>query len=132
MTKEIRIAHSWEGYLGHLTRPGKKVKRCVIGKLDIKDDQIVGVSVEFQEKGVRKKKLVSPLLLATLEFAWWDSVVCSDSDEDDTTYNFTVGVPTRKLPDWDIPNLQSIVSSSKLDAITWHMEQINQILNLLR
>lgn len=128
MAKESRIAHSWEGYLGHLTRPGKKIKRCIIGKLDIKDDQIVGISVSFQEKGIERKKLVSPMLLATLDFAWWDNSICSDSDEDDATHAYLIHPPTKRLPEWDIPNLNLLVSPSKCNAIKWHMSQVNEIL----
>ncbi len=131
MTKELRIAHSWEGYLGHLTRPDKKIKRCMIGKLDIKDDQIVGISVEFQEKGIKKKKLVSPLLLATMEFLWWDNAICSDSDEDDEKNEFLIHPPTKKLPLWDIPDLKLLVNPTKFDAMKWHMEQVNQLISLI-
>ena len=127
----MSIAHSWEGYLGHLTRPEKKIKRCIIGKLDIKDDQIVGIWVTFQKNGKEQKKLVSPLLLAALEFLWWDSSICSDSDEDDISNEFLVHPPTKKLPIWDIPDLAMLVNPAKLEAIKWHMVEVNHLINLI-
>ncbi len=125
-----KIAHSWEGFYAHITRPNKKIKRCVIGKLDLSRDS-VSVLVSFQENGKEKKKLMSPILLASLHFLWWDGSVCSENDEDDEKYEFSIPPPCKKLPIFSIPNINLFVPSSKMDSVNWHMEQVNQLVDLL-
>lgn len=123
------INHNWDGFNCHLSRPDKKIKRCVIGKLDLVDD-CCGVWVDFQINGKKQTKRVSPILLASVNTSWFDNSVCSEDDEDDETYEFSVLPPIKPLPIWSIDNIEHFVPSKKIACVQWHVDQVNQLIAL--
>lgn len=126
----IGIAHSWEGYYGHFTLPNKKIKRCLIQKLDMKDTQVLAIWVKFQKKGLPKQILIDPMELAIMDIHWWNTDCASDDDEDpNESYQYQVPPPMRKLPQWNIPDLDKIAPDKK-DAINFRICSINRVLSM--
>lgn len=120
----MEIAHSWKDRPGHFLRANKKIKRCIIKNIDIKDTQVLGLWVKFRVNGKKKKKKVDPMELAIMEVAWWNNDVASEDDEDDS-----IEPPTDPLPFWDVPNLETIAPNKK-EAIDFRISSINNILDL--
>ena len=126
----IGIGHSWEGLYGHFTSPNKKIKRCIIEKLDMKNTQVLGIWVKFQKNGSPKQKLIDPMELAILDIAWWNVDCASDIEEDNVTkHQFSVAPPIKRLPLWNIPDLDKIAPEKK-DAIDFRIDAINRVLLL--
>ncbi len=125
----LTVSHSWKGLHGHFMRAGKKIKRCLIGDIDMTDTQILGIWVTFQINGRKKKKKIDPMELAVMDVTWWNMDVVSEEDEDVETNKFFVAPPMIKLPPWNVPNLETIAPNKK-EAIDFRVSSINKYLDL--
>ena len=78
-SKEIQ-EHSWKGRIGHILRADLTVTRVKIVHLWLLQHAFF-VGVAWLEKGIAKRKLVTPFSLVYLQHVWLSSdVISSDSD----------------------------------------------------
>ncbi len=123
----VRIPCTWSGQKAHFSRPGKKIRRCLIKDIVFKDGQIA-VQVYFQLNHCKKKCLVSPISIAALQLDWMEALVCSDSDDndDDDTGGFSVSAWSEPLPTFDISDEnRKLIPSQLRMAFKWVAEETN-------
>ena len=76
--KEISV-HSWQDHIGHISRSNQTLTRVKIHSLWIAQHAI-WISVLWSEKGIARRKFISPFALAYLQQAWLSNDVISDDD----------------------------------------------------
>ncbi len=133
---DVSIPCSWSNRFAHITRPGKKIKRCQIKELVFHDNQIA-LKVYIQVNGVKKKVLESPISIASLQVHWLDGIVCSDDDEDQegkevkeskaTKEGFSVPVLIEPLPKFEVLD-RTCIPMHLLAPLDWITAQTNNFL----
>ena len=82
----IALSHTWEGLCMHIPRrcnDNLAITRCVLGKLVVATNGVVGIRAFFMANGSRKSKVVSPVTIVALHIMWVNVDVVSESDDED-------------------------------------------------
>lgn len=125
--------HNWYGKFAHIMRKDGHTKRCQIKELDINGAE-VSLRVEFNELSsktntiLRKKKAVSPLLLASTSVFWKLGAAVSSEDEDESK---TVIPPPAEelLPHFKCAETFSLTAED-LRKLQWMINQVNNVLDI--
>jgi hypothetical protein len=108
--------HSWYDLHVHVTRgPDKKIIQAVCGELCIFEDR-VGIYVNFTERGIKKRKLVSPIFLIGIQILWVNHDIISDTEDE-------ISIP-QSLPPVLTVSECSIASKKN---VLWTLKQTNQL-----
>ena len=84
--------HSWYDSHAHVFRSDGRVVRATIKESVINDGGLM-LKVLFIDKGVLKRKYVSPITIATLQVLWINVDVVSDIETEDSVHDNDTFIP---------------------------------------
>jgi hypothetical protein len=119
------IHHSWYNIQVHIIRSDNRCLRSKVGQLIVMADHQVGVELLFREKSKNLRKIVSPLLVATIRLMWLNRDVVSE----DETENIS---ETQPLPSLCLlPSLGKILSMEQKRPLEFIFKQTSLILHII-
>mgnify|MGYP001588012632 CR=1 FL=1 len=123
--------HTWYGKMVHIVRKNNHICRAVCWELVIEGGTIYVIVSFMDNKKKRKKKLVSPIMLATMHLLWLNNDVCSEDDvatDDEESHSLCDSV----LPKLQVhESMSSQIERQAQFALLFITSQTNSILSLI-
>lgn len=121
------IHHSWYNMSVHVIRSDHRCLRCKIGQLLVMADHQVGVELLFRDKLKNLRKVVSPLLVATIRLMWLNRDVVSEDESENMVSLETQALPPLCL----LPSLGKILSMKQKRPLEFVFKQTSLILSVI-
>lgn len=118
--------HTWREAVVHILRPNSRVLRGRVGHCMVTTEGSVAMEVVFVEHGKVKKKLVSPIALASMQLLWLNNDVVSEEDEPNTK---AIEPLVETLPPLSCLNA-ALMPVNTQEALRWTFAQTNLLLGL--
>lgn len=95
--------HSWVGLGMHMVRKSGAVVRVTVGPVWVEPSRVV-IATSWYEKGRKKLKVGSPVLLAALHLLWVGRDVLSENSDSETRPTLLPPTCQYNLPAWEVPH----------------------------
>lgn len=101
--------HSWVGLGMHMVRKTGAVVRVTVGPLWVEPSRVV-LATSWHERGRKKVKVGSPVLLAALHLLWVGRDVVSEKSDSETPPRLLAPTCQYVLPAWEVPEAHAYPS----------------------